>query len=346
MPISSPNGIPGDLEDVKTNDEQQLSTPNGVCHDTDVHMEDVDAQPCTPAQQSDNALSVSFPPRSGSQAEDEGHQPPPAKRPRVHSDADKASLTQNVSVFPSLVCRCRRANVLLLPFLKSATPPPASAAPSPMPPLSATIVTASVPPPSAPPPSAIASGPSTFSGAQLRFAQSTIRSLKRLKDAAPFIRPVDPVALNVPDYFNVINTPMDFSTIERKLASSNPQKPDPNTENPRYNNSDEFIADFYLIIENSEKFNGVDHPVTAMGKRIKTIFDKQMKQMPAPALPPEVGGRSLVLMITDSAIVGETSSPSEKGFFTCSSSTLCFPEAAEGASCTTALSNGSRYSSE
>jgi len=215
-----------------------------------------------------------------------------------------------------------------------------------MPPLSATIVTASVPPPSAPPPSAIASGPSTFSGAQLRFAQSTIRSLKRLKDAAPFIRPVDPVALNVPDYFNVINTPMDFSTIERKLASSNPQKPDPNTENPRYNNSDEFIADFYLIIENSEKFNGVDHPVTAMGKRIKTIFDKQMKQMPAPALPPEVGGRSLVLMITDSAIVGETSSPSEKGFFTCSSSTLCFPEAAEGASCTTALSNGSRYSSE
>ena len=178
-----------------------------------------------------------------------------------------------------------------LPFLKSATPPPASAAPSPVPPLSATIATASVPPSSVPPPSATVSGPSTFSGAQLRFAQSTIRSLKRLKDAAPFIRPVDPVALNVPDYFNVITAPMDFSTIERKLASSNPQKPDPNHENPRYNNSDEFIADFYLIIENSEKFNGVDHPVTAMGKRIKTIFDKQMKQMPAPAPPPEVGGR-------------------------------------------------------
>jgi len=291
MPISSPNGIPGDLDDVKMNDEQQLSTPNGVFHDTDVHMEDADAQPSTPAQQSDNAFSGSFPPRSGSQAKDEEHQPPPAKRPRVHSDADKASLTQNVGVFPSLVRRNKRANILPPPFLKSATPPPASVAPSPVPPLSATIATAPVPPSSAPPPSATVSGPSTFSGAQLRFAQSTIRSLKRLKDAAPFIRPVDPVALNVPDYFNVITAPMDFSTIERKLASSNPQKPDPNPENPRYNNSNEFIADFYLIIENSEKFNGVDHPVTAMGKRIKTIFDKQMKQMPAPAPPPEVGGR-------------------------------------------------------
>ena len=290
MPISSPNGITGDLDDVKMDDEQQLSTPNGVFHDTDVHMEDADAQPSTPAQQSDIALSGSFLPRSGSQAEDEEHQPPPAKRPRVHSDADKASLTQNVSVFPS-VRRSRRVNILPLPFLKSATPPPASAAPSPVPPLSATIATASVPPSSVPPPSATVSGPSTFSGAQLRFAQSTIRSLKRLKDAAPFIRPVDPVALNVPDYFNVITAPMDFSTIERKLASSNPQKPDPNHGNPRYNNSDEFIADFYLIIENSEKFNGVEHPVTAMGKRIKTIFDKQMKQMPAPAPPPEVGGR-------------------------------------------------------
>ena len=139
MPISSPNGIPGDLDDVKMNDEQQLSTPNGVFHDTDVHMEDADAQPSTPAQQSDNAFSGSFPPRSGSQAKDEEHQPPPAKRPRVHSDADKASLTQNVGVFPSLVRRNKRANILPPPFLKSATPPPASVAPSPVLPLNTII---------------------------------------------------------------------------------------------------------------------------------------------------------------------------------------------------------------
>jgi len=50
-------------------------------------------------------------------------------------------------------------------------------------------------------------------------------------------------------------------------------------------------------------------------------------------------------MIVDSAIAGETS-PSKKGLFTCPSSNLCSPEAAEGASCTTALSNGSRYSPE
>jgi len=51
-------------------------------------------------------------------------------------------------------------------------------------------------------------------------------------------------------------------------------------------------------------------------------------------------------MIVDSAIAGETTSPSEKGFFTCSSSSLCASEAAKGASCAAALNNGSRYSPE
>lgn len=77
---------------------------------------------------------------------------------------------------------------------------------------------------------------------------------------------------------------MDFSTIERKLASSNPQKPDPNPENPRYHNADEFIADVRLIFQNCVAFNGPDHAITAMGKRVEEIFDKQIKQLP-PAVP-------------------------------------------------------------
>lgn len=81
---------------------------------------------------------------------------------------------------------------------------------------------------------------------------------------------------------------MDFSTIERKLASSSLQKPDPNPENPRYHNAEEFIADVRLIFQNCVTFNGPDHAITAMGKRIEEIFDKQIKQMPSAAPPPEV----------------------------------------------------------
>ena len=73
-----------------------------------------------------HALSVSFPPLSGS--EDGEPQPPLAKQPRVHADAD---LNQNVSVFLSLIfCPSKRATL-----------PPVSAAPSSVAYLSATIIT-------------------------------------------------------------------------------------------------------------------------------------------------------------------------------------------------------------
>jgi bromodomain-containing factor 1 len=98
----------------------------------------------------------------------------------------------------------------------------------------------------------------------------------------PFLRPVDPQALNIPHYPTIIKTPMDFSTIERKLNSSNPTKPDPNPDNPRYSNADEFIADVRLIFSNCVTFNGPDHAVTAMGRRVEEVFDKQVKHMPAP----------------------------------------------------------------
>jgi hypothetical protein len=84
---------------------------------------------------------------------------------------------------------------------------------------------------------------------------------------------------------------MDLSTVERKLTSSNPQRPDPNLENPRYHNADEFVTDVRLMFYNCVTFNGPDHAVTAMGKRVEEIFDKQIKHMPPAMPPPEVSLR-------------------------------------------------------
>ncbi|KAF7784761.1 hypothetical protein Agabi119p4_926 [Agaricus bisporus var. burnettii] len=263
--LGTPPPQTGDsLEDI--NMDERTSVPNGVHHDADVHMDDGNVPPPTSPPTMDGSLvDIDV---SGtsilSQADEEEHKPPPAKRARMHSDADQASLAH------------------------SATPPPASTAPSPLPPPSATTTT-SVPPSSAPlPPPSTPSGPSTLTSAQLRFCQSTVRSLKKIKDAAPFLRPVDPVALNIPHYFTIIKQPMDLSTVERKLASSNPQKPDPNSENPRYNHADEFVADVRLMFYNCLTFNGPDHAVTAMGKRVEEIFDKQIKHMPPAMPPPEI----------------------------------------------------------
>ncbi|KAL4069375.1 Bromodomain-containing protein [Scleroderma citrinum] len=133
-------------------------------------------------------------------------------------------------------------------------------------------------------------GVSTLSAAQHRFCLSTIRSLKKLKDANAFLLPVDPVALNVPHYPSIIKNPMDLGTIERKLMSSNPTKPDPNPNNPRYYSADEFISDVRLVFTNCITFNGPDHVISLAGKHVEAVFDKQIKQLPppAPVKPPVV----------------------------------------------------------
>ncbi|KAF8871160.1 hypothetical protein BD779DRAFT_1454437, partial [Infundibulicybe gibba] len=65
--------------------------------------------------------------------------------------------------------------------------------------------------------------PSTLSAAQFRFCLSTTRLLKKLKDAAPFLRRIDPAALHIPHYSSIIKTPMNFLAIECKLTRPPPR---------------------------------------------------------------------------------------------------------------------------
>ena len=115
----------------------------------------------TPAQQPDTCSQCFFP---GS--EDGEHQPPPAKWPTVHADAD---LNQNASVFPSpIFCRPKRATLT-----------PASAAPS----LCLTIITASI---------------HLRPRHLLRFrSYASGFMLKKTQGKSPFHTPVDPVQLSL-----------------------------------------------------------------------------------------------------------------------------------------------------
>ncbi|KAF8432011.1 Bromodomain-containing protein [Boletus edulis BED1] len=119
--------------------------------------------------------------------------------------------------------------------------------------------------------------------AQHWFCLSTVRSLRKMKDAVPFLHPVDPVALNIPHYPTIVKNSMDLGSIERKLMSSNPQKPDPNPNNPHCNNTDEFIVDVRLIFTNCLTFNGPDHAISLnAGKHVESVFDKQIQNLPPP----------------------------------------------------------------
>jgi bromodomain-containing factor 1 len=107
---------------------------------------------------------------------------------------------------------------------------------------------------------------------------STVRTLKKLKDAAPFLHPVDPISLGIPHYTTAIKTPMDLGTVEKKLMASHPAKPD--LTKARYNTVDEFVKDVKLIFQNCITFNGPDHAISQMGKRLESVFEKQIKQVP------------------------------------------------------------------
>ncbi|KAK9448002.1 Bromodomain-containing protein [Limtongia smithiae] len=103
---------------------------------------------------------------------------------------------------------------------------------------------------------------------QSKFALSMLRSLKRLKDAYPFLVPVDPVKLNIPDYPTIITTPMDLSTMEKKLTGG------------EYSSIDSFVDDFGLIVSNCVRYNGPESKIAEMGKNLRASFDRQLKQMP------------------------------------------------------------------
>ena len=103
--------------------------------------------------------------------------------------------------------------------------------------------------------------------AELKFCMHVLNELAKPRYAVltiPFATPVDPVALNIPDYHSVIKKPMDLRTIREKL------------ENGQYENAKEFESDIRLMFANCHKYNGPDHPIRAQAKQLEGIFDSEM----------------------------------------------------------------------
>jgi bromodomain-containing factor 1 len=108
----------------------------------------------------------------------------------------------------------------------------------------------------------------TMTKAQHKYLLVGLRNLKRIKDAAAFLEPVDPVKLNIPTYPNIIKNPMDVGTMERKLKAE------------EYATVEEYIADMDLIVNNAMTFNGPDHFVSGHAMNMKKAFEKQLGHLP------------------------------------------------------------------
>ena len=98
-------------------------------------------------------------------------------------------------------------------------------------------------------------------------AKKLISMLWKVKDADLFYKPVDPIELGLPTYFDVVKHPMDFSTIKRKLS------------NFSYTNFNEFCNDMNLVFDNCYLFNGKDSNVGNMCTNVKNQYEKLYQQL-------------------------------------------------------------------
>lgn len=108
---------------------------------------------------------------------------------------------------------------------------------------------------------------------QQKYAMNTIKVIKRLRDANPFLQPVDIIKLNIPFYYNYIPRPMDLSTIERKINVN------------AYEEPNQIVDDFNLMVDNCRKFNGESAAISKMAVNIQAQFEKHMLNMPPKILP-------------------------------------------------------------
>jgi bromodomain-containing factor 1 len=114
-----------------------------------------------------------------------------------------------------------------------------------------------------------------------------INQLMNNKSAAPFLQPVDPIALGIPDYPTIITRPMDLSTIQTNLQYG------------AYANAEEFAEDVRLVWNNCEKYNGAEHYITHAANGLRKIFEKSFAQLktkefeplPEGYIPPQMKGK-------------------------------------------------------
>ena len=95
-----------------------------------------------------------------------------------------------------------------------------------------------------------------------KIARQLMNVLWRVKDAEIFHKPVDPVELNVLNYYDIIKRPMDFSTVKRKLI------------NCSYTNLKEYCEDMDLIFNNCFLYNGINSNVGEICSRVKNEYNK------------------------------------------------------------------------
>ena len=111
-------------------------------------------------------------------------------------------------------------------------------------------------------------------GAEYDMANNFLKWLVGQPDSWLFLEPVDPVALNIPTYFEVIRRPIDISTMRTKLESGAYNK-----EDGQCDFMGKFHKDLELMFKNAVLFNGEKSEVASITNRLRKKCDKKLQDV-------------------------------------------------------------------
>ncbi|XP_045467510.1 bromodomain-containing protein 3-like isoform X2 [Harmonia axyridis] len=104
---------------------------------------------------------------------------------------------------------------------------------------------------------------------QLQFLQKTVfKAVWKHRFSWPFQHPVDAKKLGLPDYHKIIKTPMDLTTIKKRL------------ENNYYYSGKECIQDFNTMFTNCYVYNKPGEDVVLMAQSLEKVFLTEVANMP------------------------------------------------------------------
>lgn len=106
-------------------------------------------------------------------------------------------------------------------------------------------------------------------------ARQIVSDIFKKEDAWIFLRPVDPLKDQCPDYMTVIKTPMDFGTIRKKIS--------------KYNSKSEFSADCDLVFANCRIYNKPGTLPAVLCERVDAFYKQLIEQYSFDALPDSTG---------------------------------------------------------
>ncbi|XP_027161981.1 transcription factor GTE6 isoform X1 [Coffea eugenioides] len=99
---------------------------------------------------------------------------------------------------------------------------------------------------------------------------SILRQITQHKWAWPFMQPVDVEGLGLDDYYEVIDRPMDFSTIKNQMEAK---------DGTGYKHVREICADVRLVFTNAMKYNDEKSDVHGMAKTLLAKFEEKWLQL-------------------------------------------------------------------